>query len=90
VPKVDFSDIQVLEQLIRLEKAQQLAVLKTMRKLMQLTWQQVYRDSGLNWEAVGNGDYTIRINLKIRALVHRVGDYVQFVSLHPDHDSAYE
>lgn len=68
----------------------------TLRKLARLTWQQVYQDKGLHWEVVegsvgprGERLYTIRVSKKFRALVYRQGDFMRFLSLHPDHDSAY-
>ncbi len=72
------------------------AVLNTLRKLSAMTWDQVVRDKGLHWEEIrsrrtpaGQKLYTIRITGKHRAVVLRSGDYIRFISLHPDHDSAY-
>jgi hypothetical protein len=46
----------------------------------------------LNWELAreerGERFYSIRVTKKFRALVQREGDFVIFVGLHPDHDSA--
>jgi hypothetical protein len=93
VPRLDLNGVQFQQQLFTLENAEGQAALKTFRKLLQLEWDQVYRDSGLNREAIdfdGERLCSIRITQKCRALVRRVGDVVQFVSLHPDHDSAYD
>ncbi len=90
MPKLDLNDEQFQNQFFALEKAEQIAVLKTFRKLKQLSWSLIYRDSGLKWESIGNDEYTIRITIKCRAVVRRQADEVQFLSLHPDHDSAYE
>lgn len=79
--------------LIRLEKAELLAFFKTLRKLEQLSWTQVYRDKGLRWESIKTLEedaYTIRVTQKCRAVVTREGDTLRFISLHPDHDSAYQ
>lgn len=66
-------------------------------QLRGLEWQTVYTLKGLNWEAVshllapnGSKMYSIRLSRKIRALVYREADFMRFISLHPDHDSAYE
>jgi hypothetical protein len=52
---------------------------------------------GLHWETVehlkaldGKGDvHSVRLNQKMRALALPDGDLMRFISLHPDHDSAY-
>lgn len=93
MPRLDLNGFEFQQQLFSLKKAEGQATLKTFRKLLTLEWEQVYRDSGLNWEAIdfeGERLFSIRITQKCRALVRRIGDTVQFVSLHPDHDSAYE
>jgi hypothetical protein len=80
-------------ELLELEKAELLAFFKTLRKLKQLSWQEVYTDNGLKWEAVKSSkenSYTLRVTQKCRVTVQRDGDVLRFVSLHPDHDSAYE
>lgn len=79
--------------LIGLEKAELLAFFKTLRKLRQMSWPQVYHDSGLNWESIKSIEadaYTIRITQKCRAVVIRDNDVLRFISIHPDHDSAYK
>jgi hypothetical protein len=62
-----------------------------------LDWQTVYTSKSLNWEVVrhltgsnGNRLHSIRLSKKIRALVYRQDNFMRFVSLHPDHDSAYK
>lgn len=67
-------------------------VFRTLRKLQGLDWQSVYRDRGLKWEQIKDqpGKFTIRLSGKSRAVVRREGDYLRFISLHPDHDSAYQ
>lgn len=81
------------EDLLRLEKAELSAFFKTLRKLKALSWQEVYRDRGLRWESIkslGLEAYTLRVTQKCRAIVKREGDILRFISLHPDHDSAYK
>jgi len=73
--------------------------------IKKMTWQQVYDTSsksrqgkrGLNWEilqgkksADDNPIASIRISASFRALVSRKDDFMRFISLHPDHDSAYK
>jgi hypothetical protein len=93
MPKLDLNDSDFQKDWFSLEKSDQLAVLKTLRKLLPLSWDQVYKDSGLKWELAREVQserfYSIRITQKCRALVRHNNDFVVFVSLHPDHDSAY-
>lgn len=71
-------------------------------KIRRMTWDQLYKTSsktqkrGLNWEPIvgqttesGKTIASIRISKKFRARVCRDGKFMRFISLHPDHDSAY-
>lgn len=69
----------------------------TLRKLSVMDWNQVYHDKGLRWEKIqsiktekGKELYTIRVSRKHRVVVYRKDVFMIFVSLHPDHDSAYK
>jgi hypothetical protein len=91
--KFDLNDIGFQEDLFALGKVELLAFFKTLRKLKQLSWQEIYTDNGLKWEAIkasGSSLYTLRVTQKCRAVVKRKDDEISFMSLHPDHDSAYE
>jgi len=80
------------------------AFFNKVEKINEMTWQQVYATSskgkakrGLNWEALpnqrtasGGTVASIRITDKFRARVTRDGVFMRFISLHPDHDSAYK
>lgn len=94
--RLDLNSPLFQRQLFELQKDQQHGVLLTLRKLSEMTWDQVYRDSGLRWEAVhaqiGSGQerlYSIRMGKAFRAICCREKDWLRLVSLHPDHDSAY-
>lgn len=85
------------EDLFALEKDNATRILGTLCKIKKLTWTDVYKDKGLRWELVqsregpaGQRLYTIRISQGFRALVYREGQYMRFLSLHPDHDSVYQ
>jgi len=82
--------------LFALPKEEQRGVLGTLKKISQMTWEQVYRDKGLRWEAIlsragpeGRRLYSLRISRACRAVAFRDGEWLRLVSLHPDHDSAY-
>ncbi len=56
----------------------------------------MYRDKGLRWELIQSRTgpekerlYSIRITQKIRAVLKHSGDFLEFLTLHVDHDSAY-
>ncbi len=80
-----------------LEREEALAVLATMRKIRQMDWEQLYRDRGLRWEAIlsrtgpaGQRIYSLRVTRRVRAVAYRERDFLRFLSLHADHNSAYE
>ncbi|OFW09971.1 MAG: hypothetical protein A3H96_03865 [Acidobacteria bacterium RIFCSPLOWO2_02_FULL_67_36] len=68
-----------------------------LRRLRELDWNSLYRHTGFRWEAIehlrapnGARVYSLRLSQRIRAVAFREGDFLRLVSLHPDHDSAYE
>ena len=79
-----------------LEKEERNAVLNSCARLVALDWEDLYRDKGFRWELIhskkaadGSKLYSIRITQKMRAVVWRSGDFLEMLTLHPDHDSAY-
>jgi len=93
---LDLNNPVFQDDLFSLGKDEAMRVLGALRKIAKTTWPEVYKDRGLRWELVqsmaGPGGmrlYTIRISRGFRALVCREGQYMRFLSLHPDHDSAY-
>ena len=95
--KLDLNNPVFQKQLFDLAKEKQLSVLKTLRKLSNMTWNQVYQDQGLKWELVysrtgpnGKRLYSLRIGKGFRTVAYRDGKWLRLLSLHPDHDSAYK
>ena len=95
--RLDLNNIEFQSDLFDLQKPEQLAVLATLRKIALLTWDQVHRDKGLNWEAIhsrsgadGKRLYSLRITQRCRAVAMREGEFMRLLSIHPDHDSAYK
>ncbi len=82
---------------LQLDKSERDRVTDTLKKLLQLTWDQVYRDAGLKWEKVSSikppqgidATYTLRITRSRRATAYRQGDFLRFLTIEPDHDAAY-
>ena len=89
--ELDLNHPTFQKQLVALEKTEVLEVIRTLKKLMQLEWQQLYADQGLKWEYISARDfYTLRASQKIRIAARREGNILRLLSIHPDQDSAYE
>lgn len=88
----------------KLTGEQQSEFFDAITKIQGMTWQQIWDTSsktpgqkrGLNYEAIegqyspgGEQVHSIRVTKKFRARVIRQGRWMRFISLHPDHDSAY-
>jgi hypothetical protein len=97
VVKVDLNNPVFQRQLVDLDKTETLRVLSTLRKLLQLTWDQVYQDQGLKWEKISSvrpppgidAMYSLRIIQARRATAYRDGEYLRFQTIEPDHDATY-
>ena len=70
-------------------------ILNTLKKIIQMTWPQIYSDQGLKWEVIlsrkgpeGHRLYTFQVSRGFRAIGYRDGQWLRILSLHPDHDSA--
>jgi hypothetical protein len=95
--QLDLNNPAFQQRLFDLDKDQQRSVLTTLKKLTQMSWEQVYQDRGLKWEAIvsrtgyrGEKLYSLRMGKGFRAIGFREGDHLRLLSLHPDHDSAYQ
>ena len=94
---LDLNNPVFQEDLFNLGKEDAIRILEALKKIKRLTWTDIYKDKGLCWESVQSrtdpGEqrlYTIRISQRFRALVYREAQFIRFLSLHPDHDSAYK
>jgi hypothetical protein len=94
--RIDLNNPVFQEQWFSLEKQDRLAVLNCCGKLASLDWSDVFRDKGLRWELIQSRTgaanerlYSIRITQKVRAVVKRSGEFLEFLTLHVDHDSTY-
>ena len=95
--RLDLNNPVFQRQLFKLSKSEQRNILNTLRKLANMTWQQVYIEHGLKWEAIlskkgpgGKKLYSFRIGKGFRGVAYRDGLWLRLLSLHPDHDSAYQ
>jgi hypothetical protein len=94
--RLDLNNPEFQKEWFGLQKEEFISTKKTLQKLSLMDWNQVYHDRGLKWEKIqsiktekGRELYTIRLSKKFRAAVYRHDVFMVFVSLHPDHNSAY-
>jgi hypothetical protein len=95
--RLDLNNPVFQENLLGLQKVERHAALDTLKKLRQLTWGQLYRDSGLKWEKITSvkppagmdAIYSLRITQNRRCTAYRDGDFIRLLSIAADHDSAY-
>lgn len=93
---IDMNDSGFQKDFFALDKRELASLIKTSNKIRQLTWPQFYEDNGLKWEAISLKNakesekiYSFRFSQKYRAVALRQGNSLQLMSLHTDHDSAY-
>lgn len=95
--KVDLNNPVFQRQLVALDKTEASRVLSPLRKLLQLTWSQVYQDPGLRWEKITSvpppsgveAVYSLHITQARRATAYRDGEHLRFLTIEPDHDATY-
>ena len=94
--QLDLSNPEFQANLLALGKEEAWAVLKTLRMLQAMGWEQLQSSNGLRWELIqsrqGSGGerlYSLRVSRSCRAVAWRDGPWLRLLSLHPDHDSAY-
>ena len=95
--RLDLNSSEFQDVFFRLEIAELRQVVASLRRLSELDWSAIYRHTGFQWEAIkhlkapnGAGVCSLRLSQKVRALAFREGDFLRFLSVHPDHDSAYQ
>ena len=74
--QLDLNNPEFQANLFSLEKPEAWALLKTLKLLQVMTWEQIQASKGLRWE-------------QLRAVAWRDGLWLRLLTLHPDHDSAY-
>ena len=94
---LDLNNPEFLRTFLSLDSATLHQVAQTLDRIRRMDWDTVYKAAGLKWEAVdhipgphGEKVYSVRLSIKVRALAYREGQFMRFLSLHPDHDSAYD
>jgi len=94
--RLDLNNSEFQSQWFALEKDERNAVLASCVKLASLEWEELYRDRGFRWELIhtrraadGSKLYSLRVTKRMRAVGRRVGEFLELLTLHADHDSAY-
>lgn len=94
--QLDLNNPEFQANLLALAKSDAWSVLKTLRLLQAMSWDQLQSSKGLSWELIqsrqgpaGQRLYSLRISRNCRAVAWRDGPWLRLLSLHPDHDSAY-
>jgi hypothetical protein len=95
--KLDLNSPVFQKNLLELDKPERNRVLDTLKKLLKLSWQQVYSDPGLKWEKITSvkpppgvdAVYSLRITQSKRATAIRSGDFLRLLTIAPDHDATY-
>lgn len=95
--RLDLNSPEFQDVFFRLESSDIKQVIAALRRMRDLDWNALDRHTGFQWEAIdhlkgprGSKMYSVRLSQKIRAVGFRNGEFLRLVSLHPDHDSAYE
>jgi hypothetical protein len=86
---LNFSEFQ--SRLFDLDINELKKITKTFKKLQSESWNEVFRDQGLKWEAIKSmpGKFAIRLSQSYRAVVVRDRNWMRFQFLNQDHDGAY-
>lgn len=95
--RLDLNSPEFQDVFFRLEVGELKQVVASLARLRSLDWNNLYRHSGYQWEAIDHLKapnrakvYSLRLSQRIRAIAYRDGDFLRLISLHPDHDSAYK
>ena len=95
--KIDLNFPPFQQDLFSLDKTQLTAFVKSVKIINKMDLSLVQQSSGLNLEKIknlktSNGKtlYSIRMSKSFRAVICIEDDFIRFISLHPDHDSAYK
>lgn len=95
--RLDLNSPEFQDVFFRLQADELTQVVASLRRLRELDWNSLYRHTGFRWEAIehlkapnGAKGYSLRLSQRLRAVAFRDRDFLRFISLHPEHDSAYE
>ena len=95
--KIDLNFPPFQQDLFSLDKTKLSIFVQSVKKINKIDLRQVQQSSGLNLEKIkniktpnGKTLYSIRMSKSFRAVICIEDDFIRFISLHPDHDTAYK
>ena len=95
--KIDLNFPPFQQDLFFLDKTKLSIFVQSVKKINKMDLRQVQQSSGLNLEKIkniktpnGKTLYSIRMSKSFRAVICIEDDFIRFISLHPDHDTAYK
>ena len=95
--KIDLNFPPFQQDLFSLDKMKLSIFVQSVKKINKMDLRQVQQSSGLNLEKIkniktpnGKTLYSIRMSKSFRAVICIEDDFIRFISLHPDHDTAYK
>lgn len=95
--RLDLNGPEFQDVFFRLELNELKQVVASLARLRELDWNSLYRHTGFRWETIQHLKapnrakvYSLRLSQKIRAIAYRDGRFLRLISLHVDHDSAYQ
>ena len=95
--KIDLNNPEFQRAWVELETDEAERVRATFKKILKLTWQELYRDKGLHWEKIQSVSapqgveslYSFRLSKSARGIGYREGSFLRVLLVNADHDSAY-
>jgi hypothetical protein len=95
--QLDLNNPEFLLAWVALESDEAERVRLTFKKLLKLTWQDVYKDKGLHWEKIKNSTtpsgaqalYSFRLSKSARGVGYRDGNFLRVLLVNADHDATY-
>ena len=95
--KIDLNFPPFQQDLFSLDKTKLSIFVQSVKKINKMDLRQVQKSSGLNLEKIkniktpnGKTLYSIRMSKSFRAVICIEDDFIRFILLHPDHESAYK
>jgi len=95
--KIDLNFPPFQQDLFSLDKTKLSIFVQSVKKINKMDLRQVQQSSGLNLEKIkniktpnGKTLYSIRMSKSFRAVICIEDEFIRFISLHPDHESAYK
>ena len=94
---LDLNNPVFLDEFFSLDKTELTRVVRALKKIRGMDWELFIKHKGSRWEAIahleapnGKPAHSFRLSQRYRALAYRDGDFLRVMSLHLDHDSAYQ